>query len=98
MKVLIQGNLSAFLDCTDDSCSTEYKEYIEKLLKDFSIYHKFNHTETGCELAIPVQKIVLDEWQMNHFFHDVLFYFKYRVDYAHLGGEGCDFSLDVYTI
>lgn len=97
MKVLIQDNLSAFLDCTDDSCSTEYKEYIEKLMNDFSVYHSFEHVEEGYNLTIPAQKIVIPEWEMNQLFHDVLCYFKYVIEYASLGGEGCDFSIDLYS-
>ena len=88
MKVMIQEELHAFLDCTDDSCSTEYKEYLEELLTKFSIYHKFNHLDSGYELVIYSQKITLSEWDANTFFHDVLQYFKYHLEYASLGGNG----------
>lgn len=62
------------------------KDYID-LLKQYSVYHSINSDH----IKIPVQKIVLDEYDMNILFDEILYGVDVRV--TPLGGAGCDFCL-----
>jgi hypothetical protein len=93
VKIILQNDLKAVLDV-----DPEYGNVLGEFLKSCSIFHRSEQNKYGDPvLVIPSQKIVLDEWVMNKFFHDVLFHFDYRMGYASLGGEGCDFSINLYS-
>jgi len=53
--------------------------------------------EKDC-LVIHPQKIVLEERDMNYMFSDFFVYTDYKIEYGDIGGEGCDFSIDVYPV
>lgn len=65
----------------------------KKTLKDFSI----NYDEIKEYIFITEQKITLNEQNINTFFSEVLDGYV-KIDYASLGGRGCDFSLSVFEI
>lgn len=50
--------------------------------------------ESGVSLDIYVQKVTLEEQDMNDLFFNVLnVLFELEVRYAALGGQGCDFAM-----
>ena len=82
MKLLIQTTLR-----------DRYPEQYDKdLLKELGV--GFSITPEGLE--IPSQKVSLDEVAMNTLFSEYLFYLDgYSVEYAKLGGVGCEFCLRI---
>ena len=70
-------------------------ESCKEILEDFSVQHSFVNNYTSCSLILNVQKIVLDEIDMNTLFYEVLSQFDtdFKITYSTLGGEGCDFSM-----
>jgi hypothetical protein len=61
-------------------------------LKRCTIYHQ---SISDSEVKILQQKIVLDEVDINTFFMHIDRQ-SYRLEYASLGGVGCDMALNVY--
>ena len=61
-------------------------------LKRCTIYHQII---SDYEVQILQQKIVLDEVDTNTFFMHIDRQ-SYRLEYASLGGVGCDMALNVY--
>lgn len=82
MKLLINKELTL-----DDF--NEDDKYQLKLLKRFSVYH----VSYSDHIKLPVQKIVLDEYDMNVLFDEILYGVGVRV--TPLGGAGCDFCLTI---
>ena len=82
MKLLINKELTL-----DDF--NEDDKYQLKLLKGFSVYH----VAYSDHIKLPVQKIVLDEYDMNILFDEILYGVDVRV--TPLGGSGCDFCLTI---
>lgn len=93
MKLLINKPLTAKFDsdATDD-----VRELLSQMRNDYCIFSALdeeNHTVT-----IHVQKCTLDQISMNHVFSDLLCYFDYSMQYAALGGKGCDFSIVIVDV
>ena len=101
MKLLINTPLKYSL--TFDPNITEedwdaWKEFWDDatvFLKFCCIYHTLHLMESGFIFEIGVQKCCLDEQNANQFFSDILNIFdnEVTIEYAGLGGQGCDFSL-----
>lgn len=60
----------------------------------------YNRLDHGDIVTVIPQKVVLNEVDMNTFFDEVFTYATKEViiEYAGLGGEGCDFSLSMKTV
>lgn len=104
MKLLIQENLSATYYGEPDSSPQDIEQDVEfwkgitELLDKYSVYYKLEHKSDCWLFEIPVQKINLSEENMNTLFHEALFLLEYELDYAGLGGKGCDFSLEMCAV
>lgn len=72
--------IAAWKDTTDicDACGIQYM---------------FDNPEGSIIFTIYVQKVTLDEFKMNEIFAEVLTYFEYHLEYANIGGRGCDMAL-----
>ena len=103
MKVIIQEKLTTAIYEDPDSTAQDYKDneefwkFITSMLDGFAVHYKLEY-KLGCWLfEIPVQKITLDEQDMNELFYECLHVLlDYRVEYSALGGKGCGFSLCLY--
>lgn len=102
MKVIIHSELQAiYEDCcgtTEEDIKHSGEEFasVSKLFSKYSVKHKIERTDNAFVLTIPVQKIVLDEKQMNDLFYNAFYLVDYKMKYGQLGGEGCDFSIDIF--
>ena len=70
-----------------------YSKDISELFKEYSISHILHENEK--EILITPQKIVLSELYMNYVFSEGFIHFEYKMEYANIGGDGCDFSLEL---
>jgi hypothetical protein len=70
-----------------------YSKDISELFKEYSISHILHENEK--EILIIPQKVVLTEVDMNYVFSVGFVRFEYEMEYANIGGEGCDFSLEL---
>ena len=61
-------------------------------LKQFTIFHEVKNGS----IFIETQKVNLNEKDMNELFDDVFYMFE--IEYAGMGGAGCEFSLNVKMI
>ena len=70
-------------------------ERCKEILEYFSVQHSFVNNYTSCSLILDVQKIVLDDVDMNTLFYEVLSQFDtdFKITYSTLGVKGCDFSM-----
>ena len=104
MKLLINDNLTFYYlyksgpENFEENALEEFNDFIENegaILDEFCIHHTFVNNYTSCYLLIYPQKVSLDEFNMNTLFSDVLRSFDtpYSLEYAWLGGKGCEFSL-----
>jgi len=64
-------------------------ETVSEFLKDFVILHKIK----GDFIFIETQKVNLNEIDMNELFDGIFHMFS--IEYAGMGGAGCEFSLNV---
>ena len=68
-----------------------YQEMVE-VLRRLNVYGSFIAGQTQASIDIMVQKVTLDEFEMNRLFNTVLNeLFELEIIYTALGG--CDFSL-----
>lgn len=101
MKLLINDDLifsETFYPGISDDEWSDYKEKLEEfedILKSYTVFFTSNINESSYYIHIEAQKVVLDEYDMNNLFFNVLSNFKIKLEYAALGGEGCDFCLKV---
>ena len=104
MKLLVQENLSAMYYGEPDSSpqdieqDAEFWKYVTYLLDSYSMHYTLEYFSDYWWFEVPVQKVVLNELCMNTLFHEALFLLEYELDYAGLGGKGCDFSLEMYAV
>lgn len=107
MKMLIQKqiNLIHCYDANSENFEDEAYEIYESFVdNELTILDKFGvrcvlvNNYTHCSLTLYQQKIVLDEYDMNILFFDVLDSFdnKYNIRYLPIGGTGCDFCIELY--
>ena len=101
MKLIIENTLylDAVVDLTsihDDMQDTtdEFNE-IADICKRYSINYMLDLREDTTIFAVYPQKITLNEVNMNHVFANILYLFTYKIQYAWLGGEGCEFSMSL---
>lgn len=73
----------------------EYLESISKDLKEYIVYHRVENNESGVRFTLEVQKVVLDEIQMNHVFSILNEFMNINIEYVQLGGKGCDFAMEI---
>lgn len=92
MKAILHNDLVALIAFETES---DLKAFVKELNKKFGVisYYLFGNTES--KVTIPIQKIYLDETDMNELFHDYLYLFDYSIEYSALGGKGCDFAINV---
>lgn len=101
MKLIIENTL--VLDdinnpsITDEELDgvAEYYESIKDIADEYGVYCELDLREDSSRLTIYPQKVTLDEIAMNHLFAAVLSEFEYNIEYANLGGKGCDFSISI---
>lgn len=102
MKLLIQQDLHWFSKI-DPSLTLEelenvrvYFHSLKALAKRFSLSGKYEVLDDSIDFHIYAQKVTVDEVAMNEFFADFLTeLFDVEVEYAALGGAGCDFALEI---
>ncbi len=105
MKLLIQDDLqyteTYYPGITDEDYELNSESLLEtgKILKSLGVSYNIENKESYFTITIYTQKVNLDESNMNWLFFDVLydFPFKFKLKYAHLGGKGCEFSLEITT-
>lgn len=92
MKAILHNDLVALLAFDTES---DLKSFVKELKQKFGVisYYLFGNTES--KVTIPVQKICLDETDMNELFHDYLYLFDYSIKYSALGGKDCDFAIAI---
>lgn len=92
MKAILHNDLVALLAFETES---DLKSFVKELKQKFGVISYYLFGNTGSKVTIPVQKICLDETDMNELFHDYLYLFDYSIDYSALGGKDCDFAIAV---
>lgn len=102
MKLLIQQDLhwsSKFdpsLSADELANEREFFAALKDLAKRFSLWGKYEIHDDCVNFRIHAQKVTIDEVAMNEFFSDFLTeLFKVEVEYAALGGAGCDFAMEL---
>lgn len=71
-------------------------EALAELAKSMSVWGTFTVDETSARIVINAQKVNLDGIAMNELFHDLLTeLFDIDIEYAPLGGAGCDFAFRI---
>lgn len=102
MKILIDDPISTTL-CYNQSLE-EIKDIFDEnylsILKEYTIFYNidydFRDELTTVNFSIKQQKCTLDEFAVNDFMANVIYEFwdpnEIKIEYAHLGGKGCDFS------
>ena len=101
MKLIIEDTL--VLDdinnpsITDEELDevAEYYREIQSVANSYGVYCELDLREDSSSLIIYPQKVTLDEIAMNHLFVAVLSEFENNIEYAPLGGKGCDFSISI---
>lgn len=101
MKLLIDDTLTFF--GKDDPSSTEQdhqdseEEWAEMtaLCDKFGVKYHHEHSDGNTVFTVPPQKIVLDEYDMNELLYDVFFLLEYDMQYAWIGGKGCEVALTI---
>jgi len=100
MKLLIDQELkfstTFYPGATDEELDeySEFFEFVNSVMNKYNVAGYVDHNGSGATVIINVQKITLDEFDMNSLFDGVLNnLFKLKIDYANLGGAGCDFAL-----
>ena len=88
MKLLIDQDLI----CSYEDISEEEIANIAVDLKKICVHYSFMNGV----FKILTQKVTLDEVAMNEFMFDILNqYFSVDIEYAALGGAGCDIAFNI---
>lgn len=101
MKLLIDNELEwqfKFADNPEVDLENikEGVEAFEVLARSMSVWGSFTVDETSARIVINAQKVNLDGIAMNELFHDLLTeLFDIEIEYAPLGGAGCDFAFRI---
>lgn len=97
MKLLIEENLTLIYRPLQGENLAEaftlYREHADKVCKRYGVTVQVTLRDTELEYRVPIQKVTLDEWDMNGLFEDLIADFEYTMARAHIGEEGCDFSI-----
>jgi hypothetical protein len=92
MKLYITETLNFKTQEIADS-TVQPQEIVDYLKEDFTIFAKV--LDNGF-IEIEQQKVTLDEIKINELFDQVFHIFK--IEYACMGGVGCEFNLNVSLI
>lgn len=99
MKLLINSTLrytdSYSPGTSDEDIDDLYQSWREvtDLCDKLGVHYMFDAPAGSIVFYVYAQKVTLEESCMNELFADVLTYFKFNLEYAHLGGRGCDMAL-----
>lgn len=103
MKLLIDTDLVGTFPVDPTITGQDYEDAfdhwcdISVLLKKFSVSHSItNFPKKGGEptvFTVPAQKITLDSVDVNELLFDGFYLLDYEMNYAALGGRGCDLTL-----
>lgn len=99
MKLLINETLIANVPLTPEDSETradqqERLEELRQLCKQMCVAATFDESPDQVVMTVAVQKVTLDEFAINHLFAEFLgVFFDIKLEYAGLGGAGCDFAL-----
>lgn len=100
MKLLIQETLTLIYRPLQGENLAEvfalYREHTNKVSKKYNVAVEISLRDTEFECRIPAQKVMLDEWDMNGLFEDLIADFEYTMARAHIGGKGCDFAVSIW--
>lgn len=91
MKLLINVDLEIYGDVPSDVIDS-----IKEICEKFSVWCKEHNPEEQLPLVIMAQKVVLDEYDMNELFYEVISNvdMAYKTTrYGALGSAGCDFTV-----
>lgn len=101
MKLLINEPLIATVPLTPEdgeirADEQEGLENLRNLCKRMCVHTTFDESPDQVVMTVAVQKVTLDELAMNELFAEFLgVHFDTKLEYAGLGGAGCDFALRV---
>jgi len=102
MKLLIQHDLrwsSRFdpgMSAEELANEREFFESLKEMADRFCLFGKYEILDDSVDFLIHAQKVTVDEYAMNELFAAFLDeLFKLEVEYAALGGAGCDFALEL---
>lgn len=100
MKLLINDALTWARALSDGPAELQAHrdalQHIRETFAKFSVYHQVEVTNTHTLLRVLAQKVTLVDKDMNELFYDALdVLFEYRLRYAALGGEGCEFAMEL---
>ena len=100
MKLLIQETLTLTYKPLQGENLVEaftlYQEHADKVYKRYCVTVQVTLRDTEFEYRVPIQKVCLDEWDMNGLFEDLIADFEYSMARAHIGGKGCDFAISIW--
>jgi len=74
-------------ECWDDTC---------EVLNKFGVSYSLVYRAHCCEFMVKVQKIVLEDADMNELLYDGLWSLDLDFRFAGLGGRGCETSFNVF--
>jgi hypothetical protein len=104
MKAIIPESLEMSfptdVNSTDQDINDSIDEFCEVsiLLTQFTVSHHISIETDVTKFIIDSQKITLDEVNMNTLFFNVFsVYFDVTINYAGIGGPGCDFAVYVLS-
>lgn len=102
MKFLIQHDLrwtttfDKSLSATELAETKDYYLHLVTVARKFCLGGKFEVGDDSVDFRFHAQKMTLTEWSMNEFFADFLDeLFDIEIEYAKLGGAGCDFAIEL---
>ena len=106
MKAIIHDELCATYFEGPDATTTDREDdltfwaEIKATLKGFSVYNRIEYSaeEKSWTITIQPQKVTLSDVDMNTLFSDVFYMLDYRIEYAGLGGRGCEFAINIYQV
>lgn len=80
---------------TDWQDTVEYWESIQTDLRRYGVYHQLTVVDRSVRITIEPQKVSIGEISMNHLISVMREFLNFGIGYAALGGEGCDFAIEV---
>jgi hypothetical protein len=106
MKMLIQKQINlihcyaAGSENFEEEAYEIYESFVDNelaILDRFNVQYAFVNNYMHCSLTLYEQKIVLDEYNMNILFFDVLDSFdtNYNIRYLPIGGAGCELCIEL---
>ena len=86
-----------YCDKEDKEELISYLSEYEDLCSQLSVHRSITHDSESCTFKVVVfgQKCTLDSMDTNTLFSEILSVFDYEIEYANLGGVGCNMSISV---